>query len=325
MTIPYISSSMVAQHVSIIDSIQTMKELFQHHMLSSFDSYRHITSMKNPEGLTLFMPASHEQSQSLGIKISSIRPHNTNLPTVNGLYVLIDYITGQPKALIDSNCITKLRTAAVTSVATRACLDQSASYDLGIIGAGTQALAHAEALCKSLTIQTFHLFSRTEQKAVLLAHTLRKTSWAPQYIKIHSNLTDLLKEISILCTCTSTDKTIPLIKATDFPTTIQHISAIGGRTTQAIEIDPQLYDKADVIVEDIDEAYKDSGEIKKAVDHGIISPSTVQTLGDFLRKPKRSKTLSIYRSVGLALEDLFLAEQIFTTIQQKESHARIAK
>lgn len=325
MTIPYISSEEALSQVSIIDSIQIMKELFKEHTQSQFDSSRHISPTKNPEGLTLFMPAAHEQNQFLGIKISSIRPHNTDLPMVNGVYILIDYVTGQPKALIDSNCITKLRTAAVTAVVTQACLDQTCSYDLGLVGAGAQALAHAEALCKSLEIKTLHVFSRRQSQAIAFANTLRETPWAPSVIKVHRNLTDLLDQASVLTTCTSTDETAPLIKEENLPTTIQHINAIGGRTIQAMEIDPKIYSKADVIVESITEACNDSGELKKAIELGQLSPSKIQKISDFLRIPQRSHSLSIYRSVGLAIEDLFLAEKIFSTILQGGSHERIKK
>jgi ornithine cyclodeaminase/alanine dehydrogenase-like protein (mu-crystallin family) len=60
------------------------------------------------------------------------------LPTVTSIYVLSDYATGAPLAIMDGSYLTALRTAAGSAVSTRA-LARTDARILGVFGTGVPA------------------------------------------------------------------------------------------------------------------------------------------------------------------------------------------
>src|SRR5207253_2738584 len=67
------------------------------------------------------------------------------LPTVTSIYVLSDYETGAPLAIMDGGYLTAIRTAAGSAVATRR-LARPDAATLGVFGTGVQARFHVETI-----------------------------------------------------------------------------------------------------------------------------------------------------------------------------------
>src|SRR5947207_3544071 len=67
----------------------------------------------DPPGVLLLMPCAMTESRVLGTKLVSVYPRNPTrgLPTIGALYVLSDFETGFPSAVMDAGFITGLRTA----------------------------------------------------------------------------------------------------------------------------------------------------------------------------------------------------------------------
>ena len=84
---------------------------------------------------------------ALGIKIISVFPgnHGTGYESHQGFVLLFEPEHGSPVALIDAIAITAIRTAAVSGLATRL-LARPDATDLAIIGSGTQARSHLDAM-----------------------------------------------------------------------------------------------------------------------------------------------------------------------------------
>ena len=96
-------------------------------------------------GQLLLMPA--EIAGWAGVKIVSIAPGNAErgLPSVQGIYVLLDAETLSPVALLDGSAITSLRTPAMSAVAVRHLAAEGACR-LVVFGTGPQAWGHVAAL-----------------------------------------------------------------------------------------------------------------------------------------------------------------------------------
>src|ERR1700680_2031134 len=126
-----------------------------------------------PEGILAAMPGRVASGQrSLGAKLVSFFPGNTELPTHQALIALFDPATGEPIALIDGRYITEVRTAATSAVATRA-LAVGGARLAAILGSGVQAAAHAAALRLVMEIEELRIWSRNRLRAEALAETLR--------------------------------------------------------------------------------------------------------------------------------------------------------
>src|SRR5215472_7827976 len=99
------------------------------------------------DGVLLAMPCAVAEPPALGAKIVSVFRGNParGLPTVTSVYVLSDYATGAPLAVMDGGYLTGIRTAAGSAVATRA-LALSTASSLGVFGTGVQARFHVETI-----------------------------------------------------------------------------------------------------------------------------------------------------------------------------------
>ena len=99
------------------------------------------------DGVLLAMPCAVAEPQALGAKIVSVFRGNAarGLPTVTSIYVLSDYATGAPLAIMDGGYLTAIRTAAGSAVATRQ-LARPDARTLGVFGTGVQARFHVETI-----------------------------------------------------------------------------------------------------------------------------------------------------------------------------------
>lgn len=310
--IRFISESEASAVVSPREAVEVMRSLFGAGFPHGSQIPRQVAELGDSSGITLFMPAIHPELKLIGSKISSVRPRNVGVPKINGLYLLIDYATGIPKAILDSNFITRVRTAAVSALVTQTILGGDTPHSLTIIGAGTQALAHAEAICSTMPISSLRIHSLTFKKAEKFLEAVRNSKWAPASISAHREIQEALAGASILCTCTSTASQAAIINWRNLPPSVVHINAIGGSIRSAIEIAPEIYRSAQIVVEDVRAATEDSGEIVEALKLGHITETGLITVPQLLAKTtSRTSPLSLYRSVGLSLEDLMLANHIF--------------
>ena len=113
------------------------------------------------DGFFGVMPASGE---SMGIKMVTFYPKNTELPTHMAVIALFDPKTGQPLALMDGRYITEMRTAAVSAVATDALAPRDAKV-LTLLGAGVQAQAHLEVLPHVRQFHEIRVWNHRPEKA----------------------------------------------------------------------------------------------------------------------------------------------------------------
>lgn len=95
------------------------------------------------------MPTYMTDPGIMGLKVISVFPGNegTEYDSHQGSVILFDTEHGRPLAIIDASAITAIRTGAVSGVAT-GLLARKTACDLAILGSGTQAHAHLEAMLR---------------------------------------------------------------------------------------------------------------------------------------------------------------------------------
>lgn len=86
----------------------------------------------------LYMPCISTASKTSIIKTVSIFPVNKDLPTTQGNILVTDLDDGQHKATMEASYLTRLRTGAMTAIATDKLARRDASV-LGVIGTGNMA------------------------------------------------------------------------------------------------------------------------------------------------------------------------------------------
>jgi ornithine cyclodeaminase len=263
---------------------------------------------------TLTMPGFIEKGKILGLKVVSLFPNNKqrNKPAINGLIMLFDATTGEAKTLMDAAYLTALRTGAVSGLATKFFAKKDAKH-VAIIGSGVQAITQLEAVASVRDIQSVSVWSRTRVNAEKFVSIL------PSRYKctVHDSVASAVKEADIICTATSSQE--PLVTLHDLQPHA-HINAIGSHTSSMCEINNDVLGQAVVIVDQLDAALVESGEIISAIQNDIIKKESILELGKWLlhKKSDYENELTVFKSVGLAIQDLSVAELVYQQALKKK-------
>ncbi len=221
------------------------------------------------------------------------------LDTHQGVMLLFEGRTGFPQAVIDASAITALRTAATSAVATLALARPDVSR-VAILGAGTQARAHLEALRLVLPNAEFTLWSRSS------ADSLAEQMGA----KACADIPTALRDADVICTATAADK--PLID----PAWVMpgaHINAVGASRPDARELGSDLIAHAELFTDSRLQANTECGEyLLPLAEKRITSNHILAELGEVLAglHPGRSRSdaLTVFKSLGTATQDLAAAK-----------------
>ena len=112
------------------------------------------------------MPAQIPARKAAGLKWVAGYPENSKhgLPYVTGLFILNDYETGIPIALMDCTWLTAQRTGAATAVAAKY-LSRPDSSSVGVLGCGVQARSNLEALSVLFQLKKVYAYDRHADRA----------------------------------------------------------------------------------------------------------------------------------------------------------------
>ncbi len=263
-----------------------------------------------PDATLLLMPA-WRAGAYIGIKIVTIFPANSrrNLPAVSAAYILVNADTGTVQAMIDGGELTARRTAATSALAAQH-LARRDARSLLIVGTGRVArqLAHYHvALRPNLT--TVRVWGRSQAHAASMAEELRGRGIDA---RVASDLPDAAAESDIISAATLA--TLPLIHG-DWIRPGTHIDLVGGYTLGMREADDALIGKARVFVDTREGAMHEAGDIASPIASGVLLEDAVYDLHDLCRgvQPGRQREdeITVFKSVGAALEDLAAAILIF--------------
>ena len=231
--------------------------------------------------------------------------HQHNLPTIQGLVVLVDGANGVPLAVMDSGELTALRTAAANALAARHGA-RSDSRVATIIGCGLQAGYVLEAFQNVLPLKQVFAFDIDTNRAKKFAELHQGRGSA--LVDACHDLTAVTKLSDIIVTCT-TSKSPVLAKDQVRPGTF--IAAVGADNADKQELDPELFRGAGVLVDDLEKCAGEA-ELHHALDAGVITKSDVradlcQLASGQRRGRKNDQEIVIFDSLGTGLQDVAAA------------------
>lgn len=285
---------------------------------------RHHHPIKEPLGasssdaMLLLMPAwTKGPSGHIGVKVVTVFPDNgkRSLPSIYGQYLLLDGATGAPLALLDGTMLTKRRTACASGLASRY-LSRPDSSRLLVIGTGALAPELARVHAKVRPIREVAIWGRTpahaETLAGSLAASLPEALGRPIAVRAVSDRQAAVAEADII-SCATLSRA-PLVEG-DWLREGQHLDLVGAFTPQMRECDDRAVWRARVYVDTRGGALKEAGDIVQALASGTIEEDDV--LSDLFelargqqsgRLPGDASSITLFKSVGAALEDLAAAE-----------------
>jgi thiomorpholine-carboxylate dehydrogenase len=206
--------------------------------------------------------------------------------------VLFRAATGETLAVMDGRLITELRTAAVSAVATKL-LSRPDASSLAILGSGVQARAHFQALSLVRNFDDIRVWSRDPQHAKTLASEPAE---------------DAVRGADVIVTVTNAAE--PVLRGAWLKTGAL-VNAVGAVGPKRRELDDDAMRGA-VVVDSRQAAMQESGDVL------LAGAEIYAELGELLAatKPMPPAQRTVFKSLGLAVEDLAAAQLVLQALQK---------
>jgi alanine dehydrogenase len=275
---------------------------------------REMVWLPDRSGLLGLMPAYLGSPRTMGLKVVSVMPgnHGTEYDSHQGAVLLFETGHGSLLAVIDATSITAIRTAAVSGAATRF-LARDGAHDLAILGSGVQARTHLDAMRAVRPVRRVRIWSRDPARARAFAERESRRSGCP--VEPVAEARAAVEGADLICTTTASRE--PVLHG-DWLAPGAHINAVGACFATARELDTRAVARSRLYVDRRESALHEAGDFLIPKAEGAFGEEhIVGELGEALlgRVPGRgsAEEITLFKSLGIAVEDLAAAHHIYTT------------
>jgi len=258
-----------------------------------------------PTGSVLHYMAASD-GKYFGAKIYSAHPRHG----AHFLFLLYRAEDGAPLAMLEANHLGQIRTGAVSGMATRY-LARPGADTLGIIGSGFQARSQLEAMLAVKPFRQVKVWSRDPAKRAAFA---AECSLAfPLTVTAVNSAEEAVRGAGIVITATYAKD--PVVDA-DWIAPGTHVNAMGSNQAKRRELPAELIHRAGwIAVDSLEQARMESGDLLLALDEaGWADPKLVElkdVVAGTARHERRPEEITIFKSNGLAVEDVICAGYIY--------------
>ena len=251
----------------------------------------------------------------IGVKVASGFYDNPSkgLPSGSGLIALFDAETGLPAALLlDNGFLTDIRTGAAGAVAAD-CLARREITTVGVIGSGVQARHQVRCLRTVRPFARVVAWSTTRER--LDAYCAEMSSEGLDATAA-TGIEDVCRAADVLIT--TTPSRTALVKAAWLRPGM-HVTAVGSDSPGKHELDAECLDLADLVVVDRYGQCAAFGELKHALDAGLLTRHDVHAeLGEIVAGKKSGRTreaeITIADLTGVGFQDTAIAAAAFESL-----------
>ena len=211
---------------------------------------------------------------------------------------------------MNASAITAIRTAAVSAVATRLLARDDAS-ELAIVGSGVQGRSHIEAMRAVRTVGAHPVASRTNENAQALADETGAEA--------ADSVEEAVRGADVVVT--ATNSTEPVLRH-EWLKPGAHVNAVGSSVKTARELDTATMAAGSLFVDRRESTLNEAGDYLFAAEEGAIGPDHIKAeIGEILigKHPGRTSPdeLTVFNSLGLAVEDLAAAEYVVRRARER--------
>ncbi len=264
----------------------------------------------------LYMPSADLSANIMTMKAVTIFPENPKQgkATTQGVVLVSDATNGDHLALLNASYLTRLRTGALSGLATDHLARKDAQV-LTVIGTGGMAFEQVLGVLAVRPIHTIWLVNPTEAKAVAFRDKLLAFGIdANIRIEIERDVATAVKLADVI-NC-STRSNTPVFDGADVrPGT--HVNGVGSYLPHMQEVDFHFIQRADkIVVDDHHGATEEAGELIHANNqadwsyddlHGELSAMMV---GEIAGRESDAE-ITFFKSVGAAYFDLAVAQGVY--------------
>jgi ornithine cyclodeaminase/alanine dehydrogenase-like protein (mu-crystallin family) len=297
-----LDEAQVTRLLPMDECIAAMEEVLA--ALARGELFNPLRRAERPPGASSLMGlmTAYREHAWYALKAVVVAPENAarGLDPHQGTVTLFDGETGVPRAIMNASAITAIRTAAVSAVATRALMRDDART-LAILGTGHQAGPHLEAHRAVHDWERVVMWSRTPGRAARFAG-----------VEEAASAEEAVRAADVVVTVTSSREPI-VTRAWLQPGT--HVTAAGSSIPTTRELDSETMAAATLFVDRRESTVNEAGDYLFPMREGFIGPEDIKAeLGEVLIGANPGRTsddeLTVFKSLGLAVEDLAAAEHV---------------
>ena len=285
---------------------------------------RSVMWQPDKKGALGLMPSWLGEPYALGAKVVSVFPGNVESPyeSHQGAVLLFETENGRLQAIVDAGAITAIRTAAVSGLATRL-LSREAADDLAILGSGTQAEMHLAAMRAVRPVRRLRVWSRNA------GHASRFAEYAAKHYEVTvtpvGNAEAAVNGAELVCTVTGS--TEPVLKG-EWLAPGAHVNAVGASVPPFRELDTGAVVRSRLFVDSKTSVLAEADDVRIPLrDKSIPESHILGELADLVLGRVEGRTgsddITLFKSVGLAAEDLAAARYVYGRAVQSGAGTRI--
>jgi ornithine cyclodeaminase len=248
--------------------------------------------------------------ESFAIKISPGFFDNPKigLPSLNGLMVALSAKTGMVDALLlDNGYLTDIRTAAAGAVAAKHLAPREV-HTAGVLGSGAQARLQMQAAHLVRPFERVLVWGRDPVKAVACANDLADALGVEA--RAEDDPARLVAESQLVVT--TTPARVAVLRA-DWLHPGLHVTAMGSDQTGKNEVEPAALARADLYVADRVGQCAALGELRAAIEAGVMTAEGATELGQIVLNAAPGRTsedlVTICDLTGTGAQDTAIATE----------------
>lgn len=239
-----------------------------------------------------------------------------------GAVLLHSAETGELMAVMNGSAITEIRTAAVSALATRL-LARNDAKEVAIIGTGVQGRSHLRAMAALGRFERVRVCSRRPGRAEAFAREFEGKF--PFAIEPVGDVKSALDAADVVNTTTNARE--PIVRR-EWIRPGTHINAVGSSIPSTRELDTETMVAASLFVDRRESTLNESGDYLFAAKRGAIGPDHIRAeLGELLIAQRSGRSsaeeITVFKSLGIAVEDLASAQFLYARALEKGVGARI--
>lgn len=244
-----------------------------------------------------------------------------NVDNVGTRYVVLLYsmTNGELLAILDGRPITDLRTGAMSGVMARQ-VHIPGPVSVGILGSGHQARTQLEALAAVYHVSRADVFSPTRANRERYAREMSAVLGIN--VEPVDSAEAAVRGKRVVATASNARAAEPIIRR-DWLDDCRLLCAVGNTRPKFAEVDVETFAHAAFTAVDSRHAFDEAGDLIAAGKAGALEPSKLGTVGEILTSARRvpREGLIVFKSVGMALQDLALAARYYELLGARKELA----
>jgi ornithine cyclodeaminase len=280
---------------------------------------RQVVPLPHHLGALASMPAYIESPRAMAVKVIAVFPGNRGTPfdSHQGAVLLFEGEHGSLRAILDATEVTAIRTAAVSGVAARLLAREDAA-DLAILGSGVQARTHLAAMLAVRHIRRVRVWSpNAENRDRFIEYESRRHNVR---VEPAASAQSAVAGADLVCTTTSARE--PVLRG-KWISAGAHVNAVGSSVKTARELDTEAVRRCRLFVDRRESTLNEAGDFLIPKAEGAIGDDHIRgEIGEILlgtlRGRESEEEITLFKSLGLAVEDLAAAQLVYAKAVEQE-------